>query len=83
MQQNLFYCPKKTFCSSNQNLIDLEKCFVGTKKEFLLHKYQQNIFVDLAKLFSQCVFLVVICNLQLPQLLENLLLLPRSLPTER
>ena len=41
VQQNFFCCPDKTFCcpskaffSSNQNLIDIAKCFVGTKKEF-------------------------------------------------
>ena len=25
-------CPDKTFCLSNQNLIDIEKGFVGTTK---------------------------------------------------
>ena len=48
MQQNLFCCPDKTFlcldqtfccpdqtfCLSNQNLIDIAKYFVGTKKQF-------------------------------------------------
>ena len=33
MQQNFFYCPDKTFCLSNQNLIDVAKCFYGTTKE--------------------------------------------------
>ena len=43
VQQNFFCCPNKTFCLSNQNLIDKAKCLVGTKKDF----------VDLTKLFSQ------------------------------
>ena len=34
MQQNFFCCPEKTFCLSNQNLIDVAKCFVGRTKEF-------------------------------------------------
>ena len=34
MQQNFFCCPNKTFCFSNQNLIDIAKCFVGRTKEF-------------------------------------------------
>ena len=34
MQENFFYCPEKTFCFSNQNLIDIGKCFVCTTKEF-------------------------------------------------
>ena len=29
--------------------------FCYHNKRILLHKYQQNIFVDLTKLFSQCV----------------------------
>ena len=34
MQQNCFFCPNKNFCSNKKNLIDLEKYFVGTGKEF-------------------------------------------------
>ena len=34
MQQNFFCCPNKKFCSSDQNMIDIAKCFVGTTKEF-------------------------------------------------
>ena len=35
MQQNFLCCSNKTFCLSNQNLIDIAKCFIGTTKEFL------------------------------------------------
>ena len=55
MQQNFFCCPNKKFFLSNQNFIDSAKCFVGTTKKVLLHNYQQNSFVDLTKLFSQCI----------------------------
>ena len=34
MQQNFFCCPDKKCSLSNQNLIDIEKYFVGTTKEF-------------------------------------------------
>ena len=34
MQQNFLCFTNKTFCLSNKNLIDIAKCFVGTKKEF-------------------------------------------------
>ena len=34
MKKNIFCCPDKTFCLSNQNLIDMQKSFVGTTKEF-------------------------------------------------
>ena len=34
MQQNFFSCPNKTFCSSKQNFIDIEKFSIGTTKEF-------------------------------------------------
>ena len=32
MQQNFFCSPNKTFCSFNQNLIDIAKYFVVTEK---------------------------------------------------
>ena len=32
MQRNFFCCPNKTFCLSNQNLIDVAKCFVDIAK---------------------------------------------------
>ena len=33
MQQNFFCYPNKTVCLSNQNLIGIAKCFVGTTKD--------------------------------------------------
>ena len=55
MQQNLFCCPNKIFYLSNQNLIDIVKYFVGTTKEFCCINIKENIFVDVTKMFSQCI----------------------------
>ena len=35
----------------------MQKKFFCCPEIILLHKYQQNIFVDLTKLFSQCIFI--------------------------
>ena len=41
--------------------------FCWHNKRILLHKYQQNIFVDLTKLFSQCIgkFFVYIIEMKI------------------
>ena len=35
MQQNFFYCPDKTFCLIDQNLIDIAKVLLAQQKNFV------------------------------------------------
>ena len=47
LRKNFFCCPYKTFCLSNQNLIDTAKCFVGPTKEFCcINTNLQNCFLN-------------------------------------